>query len=63
MNTFGPADGRRPRDASASIAAVGQAGNNMVHDRFCVELMVDAIESIYDEGARVVRPSEVVAAG
>jgi hypothetical protein len=35
----------------------------MVHDRFCIELMVGAIEAIYDEGARVVRPSEVVAAG
>ena len=33
----------------------------MVHDRFCIELMVSAIESIYDEGAGVVRPSEVAA--
>ena len=33
----------------------------MVHDRFCIELMVSAIASIYDEGARTVRPSEVAA--
>ena len=35
----------------------------MVHDRFYIELMLSAIESIYDEGARVVRPSEVVSGG
>jgi hypothetical protein len=27
----------------------------MVHDRFCVELMVKAVEAIYDEGARAAR--------
>ena len=42
---------------------IGRAGHDMVHDRFCIELMVNAIQSIYDEGARVVRPSEVAAAG
>ncbi len=42
---------------------LGRAGHDMVHDRFCIELMVDAIATIYDEGARAVRPSEVVAAG
>ena len=65
-----------PHDAEALAAAIvrlltnhpladtlGRAGHDMVHDRFCIELMVSAIESIYDEGARVVRPSEVVAAG
>ena len=65
-----------PRDADALSRAIvrllknhsladtlGRAGHDMVHDRFCIELMVGAIESIYDEGARVVRPSEVVAAG
>ena len=31
--------------------------------RFCIELMVEAVESIYDEGARTVRPSEVAVAG
>ncbi len=35
----------------------------MVHDRFCIELMVGAVQSIYDEGARTVRPSEVSAVG
>jgi glycosyltransferase involved in cell wall biosynthesis len=42
---------------------LGRAGHDMVHDRFCIELMVDAVASIYDEGARVIRPSEVAAAG
>jgi glycosyltransferase involved in cell wall biosynthesis len=42
---------------------IGRAGHDMVHERFCIELMVNAIQSIYDEGARVVRPSEVAAAG
>ena len=42
---------------------LGRAGHDMVHDRFCIELMVSATQSIYDEGARVVRPSEVAAAG
>jgi len=41
---------------------IGRAGHDTVHDRFCIELMVDAIQSIYDEGARTVRPSEVAAA-
>ena len=64
-----------PHDANALAAGVtrllvdhsladtiGRAGHDMVHDRFCIELMVDAIQSIYDEGARAVRPSEVAAA-
>ena len=40
---------------------LGRAGHDLVHDRFCIELMVAAVESIYDDGARAVRPSEVVA--
>ncbi len=28
---------------------LGRAGHDMVHDRFCVELMVRAVEGIYDE--------------
>jgi glycosyltransferase involved in cell wall biosynthesis len=65
-----------PHDAEALAAAIvrllqnhpladtlGRAGHDMVHDRFCIELMVEAIASIYDEGARVIRPSEVAAAG
>ena len=39
-----------------------EAGHDLVHDRFCIELMVSAIQTIYDEGARAVRPSEVAAA-
>ncbi len=42
---------------------IGRAGHDLVHDRFCIELMVGAIETIYDEGARAVRPSSVAAAG
>ena len=38
---------------------LGRAGHDLVHDRFCIELMVEAVEAIYDEGARAVRPSEV----
>ncbi len=65
-----------PRDAEALAAAIvrllcdhpfadmiGRAGHDMVHDRFCVELMVKAVESIYDEGARAVRLGKVAAAG
>lgn len=65
-----------PHDPDALAAAIvrlltnhpladtlGRAGHDLVHDRFCVELMVSATQSIYDEGARVVRPSEVAAAG
>lgn len=65
-----------PHDATALATAVvrllldhpyadtiGRAGHDMVHDRFCIELMVHAVETIYDEGAQAVRPSEVAAAG
>jgi glycosyltransferase involved in cell wall biosynthesis len=65
-----------PRDAEGLTSAIvrlltdhpyadtlGRAGHDLVHDRFCIELMVQAVESIYDEGASVVRPSEVAAAG
>ena len=31
---------------------LARAGHDLVHDRFCIELMVNAIEEIYDEGAR-----------
>jgi glycosyltransferase involved in cell wall biosynthesis len=46
--------------AYADLLAKG--GHDLVHERFCVELMVAAIEDIYDEGARGVRFSEVAAA-
>ncbi|HLA16287.1 MAG TPA: glycosyltransferase [Candidatus Limnocylindrales bacterium] len=34
---------------------IARRAHDMVHDRFCVELMVKAIEEIYDEGARSAR--------
>ena len=46
--------------AYADMLAKG--GHDLVHERFCVELMVAAIEDIYDEGARAVRLVEVAAA-
>jgi glycosyltransferase involved in cell wall biosynthesis len=65
-----------PHDPEALAAAIirlltdhpladtlGRAGHDLVHDRFCIELMVRAVEAIYDEGAGAVRPSEVAAAG
>ena len=64
-----------PHDADALAAAIvrlltdhpfadtlGRAGHDMVHDRFCIDLMVDAVAAIYEEGARAVRPSRVAAA-
>ena len=66
-----------PHDADALTTAIvrllsdhpladmlARAGHDMVHDRFCIQLMVRSIEDIYDEGARVVRggdPAEVAA--
>jgi glycosyltransferase involved in cell wall biosynthesis len=68
-----------PHDADALAAAIvrllmdhpyadtlGRAGHDMVHDRFCIDVMVDAIQRIYEDGARFVRPTElpvVAAAG
>jgi glycosyltransferase involved in cell wall biosynthesis len=40
---------------------IARAGHDLVHDRFCIELMVKAIEEIYDEGARAVRLAESAA--
>jgi glycosyltransferase involved in cell wall biosynthesis len=40
---------------------IARAGHDLVHERFCVELMVKAIEEIYDEGARAVRLAESAA--
>jgi len=42
---------------------LGRAGHDLVHDRFCIEAMIEATAAIYDEGASIVRPSEVAAAG
>jgi len=63
-----------PHDADALAAAIvrllvdhsfadviARAGHDLVHDRFCVERMVAAIEQLYDEGARAIRLSEVAA--
>lgn len=63
-----------PHDPAALAAAIvrlltdhpladmlGRAGHDLVHERFCIELMVEAVEAIYDEGARAVRLSEVAA--
>jgi len=63
-----------PHDAEALAAAIvrlltdhayadtiARAGHDLVHDRFCIELMVKEIEAIYDEGARAVRLSGVAA--
>jgi glycosyltransferase involved in cell wall biosynthesis len=57
-----------PRDPGALAAAIvrlltdhpladtlGRAGHDMVHDRFCIERMVESIQTIYDEGAAAVR--------
>jgi glycosyltransferase involved in cell wall biosynthesis len=68
-----------PHDADALAAAIvrllrdhpyadtlGRAGHDLVHDKFCIDQMVDAIQGIYEEGARAVRPTglpEVAAAG
>jgi len=41
---------------------IGRAGHDLVHDRFCVQLMVKAVQDLYDEGARAVRPREVTTA-
>jgi hypothetical protein len=40
---------------------LARAGHDLVHDRFCIELMVKSIEEIYDEGARAVRLAEAAA--
>ena len=40
---------------------LARAGHDLVHDRFCIELMVKSVEEIYDEGARAVRLAESAA--
>ena len=40
---------------------IGRAGHDVVHERFCIGLMVRAVEGIYDDGARAVRISGAVA--
>ena len=41
---------------------IGRAGHDTVHDRFCIQLMVNAVQELYDEGARHVRPRGLVTA-
>ena len=38
---------------------LARAGHDLVHDRFCIQLMVNEVQELYDEGARSVRPREV----
>jgi len=67
-----------PHDPEALAAAItrllvdhsladmlARAGHDLVHERFCLELMVRSIEDLYDEGATAIRrPAlEAVAAG
>jgi glycosyltransferase involved in cell wall biosynthesis len=40
---------------------IARAGHDLVHDRFCIELMVKSIEEVYDEGARAIRLAEAAA--
>jgi glycosyltransferase involved in cell wall biosynthesis len=40
---------------------IARAGRVVVHDRFCVERMVSAIEGVYEEGAIVARERGVMA--
>jgi glycosyltransferase involved in cell wall biosynthesis len=40
---------------------IGRAGHDLVHERFCIERMVAAVQQIYDEGARAARLSTVAA--
>jgi glycosyltransferase involved in cell wall biosynthesis len=41
---------------------IGRAGHDLVHDRFCIELMVTSVQTIYDEGARANHLAQVAAA-
>jgi glycosyltransferase involved in cell wall biosynthesis len=40
---------------------IARAAHDLVHDRFCVQVMVRSVEEIYTIGARSARPAEVVA--
>jgi glycosyltransferase involved in cell wall biosynthesis len=39
---------------------IARRGHDVVHDRFCIELMVNAIENLYDEAALKLRAAERV---
>ena len=40
---------------------IARRGHDLVHDRFCIELMVNGIETLYDEAAMRLRAEESVA--
>jgi glycosyltransferase involved in cell wall biosynthesis len=40
---------------------IARAGHDVVHERFCIELMVQAVSDLYDEAALRIRQSEGVA--
>jgi len=40
---------------------IARRGHDLVHERFCVELMVKAVSDLYDEAALRIRQSEGVA--
>jgi len=40
---------------------IAKAGHDLVHDRFCIELMVREVEDLYEEGASRVRQPKVAA--
>jgi glycosyltransferase involved in cell wall biosynthesis len=40
---------------------IARRGHDLVHERFCIELMVNSIESVYDEEAAKLRIEESVA--
>jgi glycosyltransferase involved in cell wall biosynthesis len=44
----------RPLTDRRLAETLGSAGRDLVRERFCLERMVDAIQSIYDEGAALV---------
>ena len=63
-----------PNDCTALAAAIirllkdhpfadmlGRRGHDLVHDRFCIELMIDSVERLYDSAATRLRAAERVA--
>jgi glycosyltransferase involved in cell wall biosynthesis len=59
---LGGAIGRLLAD-EALAAELGRAGHDLVHERFCVELMVDRVARIYETGAELLRVPRIAAAG
>ena len=42
---------------------IAKRGHDLVHDRFCIEMMVNSIETLYDEAARKLRATPSVPRG